>query len=324
MISVRRDALGGLKPLNSGSQAILYRAPAVTLPGSDGPYVYKEYRSKVRSGIEHGIRRSLVGLIRVRSGATPAQRQRIDASSVWPVAVVEDHVGAIGLLMREIPDRFFVQVTTSSGKTFRDPAEASLYLQPEADIRARNLTPLTLHGRLYLTARLLRYVALMHELDVVIGDFSSANVLFFIHPTEQKERNSVMFVDVDSYRLGSGVPALVQGHTPDWQTPENAKRSALYKSLVAAGASANQIASARAAVDIQDKRSDVFKTAILILRLFDGGEKSLSTRHSPESMAKITKFRGKRFAATLAAALAAEPKDRPTIDVLFDDFVRQS
>lgn len=314
MLELKDGSLGRLERLASGGQAHIYRAPDVTLSGEQGPFVYKRYRDSVVEGRRPAVRTALSALIRVRTSATDADRNMIDRRSTWPLAVVVDeHGGATGCIMREIPRPYFCTLSLSTGKTLESPWEWSLHLQPAAEVAARGLPPLTEARTMYLLARVLQFSAMLHRLDVVVGDFSSANILVTINQTDDRGC-SPMFVDVDSYRRGSAVAAIQQPHTPGWETPENVHHRRLEVSLRQSGADANQIARARARRRIQDRPSDVYKAGLLIIRTLDGGPDAGFLRTSAVAEQRLRQLRGRRNAETVLAALRAQPASRPTMD----------
>lgn len=317
VLEVARGDVGRIEKIAEGNQAVVYRAPDLTLPGLKGPFVYKEYKPKVRAE-RPGIRNSLSSLIRLRDDVSDSSRAIIDKRSAWPLAVVLDGELAIGLIMRELPAAYFTDIHYFTGRVARLVADSALYLQSDDDLRDAKLTVLTESGRMWLVARTLGFMNVLHNLGVVVGDFSGNNVAFAIDAKDQS-RNQSMLVDADSFRLASGVPAFIQAHTPDWETPESVRNAATYRALVRASASPNELARAGAAMRVQDKASDVYKAALFVLRNFHVGENAHSVTQSESALKRLTDLQP-GFVPVLKRALSDDPKQRPSMNDLTKAF----
>ena len=318
MIELERASLGNLVELDRGSQAVVFRAGEVTVPGVTGPFVYKEYLPKVRAG-RHGIRNSLSGLIRIHQEQADKHRAMLDMRSAWPLAVVLQDGVALGLIMRELPQKYFTEIRFSTGRVKTVTCDSALYLQDDDELAARNLTLLTETGRMWLMARTLSFMNLVHEIGLIVGDFSPNNVVFHINAVDQT-KNEPIFVDVDSFRLATGVPALAQAHTPDWETPESVRNASRYRALVRSNAGANDLARAGAAMRVQDRASDVYKVALFVMRNFHTGENAHSVMTSPGAFDRLAKIQPS-FVPALKRALSEDPKARPTMNELTRAFV---
>lgn len=315
---LHRSQFGLLKRFASGGQAHLYRVDGLTIDGGRGPFVYKEYKPRVVVGKKPAVRYSLSALARIRENATAEAQTVINGRSAWPLAVVVDDGGATGFVMREIPKRFFLQLKLSTGTVKVEPAELSHFLQNPTDRAARGIPELRDSTKVYLMLRVLNTVKLFHDLGVIIGDFSGANLLAWMDPNTG--HGSPFFVDTDSFRVAGAVPAIHQPHTPDWQTPESLRNEQIYLQLKRSGADPNALAKARSAALFQDRASDVYKVALLMLRLFDGGDNALTLRASSAAEANLRRLRSPARAQVLLSALAHNPKDRPTIGELAQSF----
>jgi hypothetical protein len=318
VIEIQRSTLGNLDLLARGNQAKLYRAPGATVPGIAGPLVYKEYLPGVRRE-RLGIRNSLSGLIRLRDDVSAQHRAIIDRRSAWPRAIVLEGTETLGLLMTELAPHYFTDITYGTGRRDHLPRDSALYLQTDDQLQKVGLPPLTEEGRMWLMARTLSFMNLLHGLGIIVGDFSSNNVVFGIDHADQS-RNQPIFVDVDSFRMATGVPALTQSHTPDWESPEHLRHRAEYHALVRANAGANEQARAGAAMRVQDRRSDVYKTALFVMRNFHSGENPHSVNYSEQAIARLAALRP-GFVPFLERALSEDPRKRPTMNELTKAFV---
>lgn len=304
----RRDLLS-----KSGGQAVLYRLPELALPEINGGLIYKEYRSKVIAGKRAATRSHLGSLMRVRNTGGENYQVKIDARSVWPLRTVVSAEGATGLIMREIAPKFYRDVRFSSGTMRNELIELDKYLTSDTDIRARGLIPLTRNGRNALFARIVDFVRVLHELDIVLGDINPYNIAVCVDEADQVRRNSAVFMDVDSYRVSHSAPAILQPHSPSWETPEHIAAAHQYRELVSRNADRNLIASVKARMRHQGKPSDVYKVGLLALRLYhEGANKTVVTRSDSATHAMTSSF-GATRTSTILAALDRDPAKRPLI-----------
>lgn len=321
MQELKPDELGRLDKLAAGGEAVIYRVPDLTLPGESGPFVYKQYRDRVADGRREAVRNGLRSLIRVRELAPSRARDVLGGRSVWPLAVVADERGATGCIMREVPPTFFRTLTLSTGRTRHRPWAWELHLQHPNDVAARGLPTLDDGDVFFLLARALRFLAEVHDLDVVIGDLSSANILISAVPGSPKECRP-MFVDVDAYRRASGMSALTQAHTAGWWTPESRRHRAEWKALEAKGAPHHEVAQARARSRIQDKPSDVYKAGLLVLRTMDAGPDSGQLLKSAIGVERLRRICGSRNADVVLQSLSDDPLNRPSASAVAAAFTK--
>jgi hypothetical protein len=64
--------------------------------------------------------------VAIRARANEDVKRRIDARSMWPLAVVVDHDMGVGLIMRELSNEFFTPFTYSIGDVDRIVREVQL------------------------------------------------------------------------------------------------------------------------------------------------------------------------------------------------------
>lgn len=303
-------SLGPLEQLGRGGQAVVFRAPGASVPGVRGRLVFKRYHEDWLDGRRTAVAHSVGRLIAVRD-TTPIGR--LDTHSTWPVAVVSEDGGpesALGVLIRELPTTCYVDTVVFTG-TRRSLWEISKQLQAPDDLARRGLPVLDPVQRLTLLARLAQFAAFLHRSGVIMGDLSGRNVVLRrdpaggIHP---------MLVDTDGYRLVGQGSHFPQGNTPDWEAPESLRASERLDRLKAAGGSDSSEAVRLAAqANVQNQRSDVYKVALLALRLFHEGRDHTLIRTSATAGAALQGLVGARRSAVVDAGLDGDPARRPTM-----------
>lgn len=172
----------------------------------DGPgrLLYKSYREphKVAGGV-------LADLVALRQGLDPADRDRLDRETAWPLCRVVDGGRVTGFLMRRAPDAM-------TWRTSRDDTrliELSYLLRPPK--AAWQAVPQPSPAERYaLVLAVVDLLARLHSLGLVVGDVSQANVLWSVRPGP-----AVHLLDCDGVRLAGRPPVLDQADTPDWHDP---------------------------------------------------------------------------------------------------------
>jgi serine/threonine protein kinase len=286
--------------------------PGVHLDGETGPFVYKEYKKGVVAGREIAVRSGLRTLIRARLGWSKRERAAVDRRCAWPLAVVTEGNGATGLLMRRLPEQYFRQIRFSTGAEKVAEMKLQLFLQHDAEVRARGLPPLDDTGRLHLYGRVLGHLATLHGLGVVVGDISDSNVMVAVNARDQTA-HLPMFIDTDSARLRSSVAPLTQPNTPAWDAPEHLALAARLTELKRSRAPQREIERLAARQRVQTAESDVFKAGLLGLRLMATAQDQRVLRASPQARDRWRGLIGASRCRALEAALAVDPQDRPTM-----------
>lgn len=307
------SALGPLEKIGRGGQAVVFRAPGATLPNVRARLVFKRYHEDSLDGRRSAVAHSIGRLIDLRDTTRPGQ---LDAHATWPLAVVTEDGGpdsAVGILIRELPSTCYVDTVVYSG-TKRSLWEVSKQLQAPADLANRGLPVLTAVERLTLLVRLARFAAFLHRCGIIIGDLSGRNVVLrrdasgALHP---------MLVDTDGYRLVGQGSHLPQGNTPDWEAPESLRAAQGLEKLKAAGRSdTSEGARLAAQANVQNLKSDVYKVALLVLRLFHEGTDHTLVRSSATGTAALHSLLGPRRSAIVAAGLDEDPTARPSMGEL--------
>lgn len=320
-LKVQRTAMPRLETLNdSGGEGIIYRLPGYAVPGRRGPFVYKAYRPHVLVGNEVALEPSIDRLVNAYEAAPGKFRSVIDEISAWPVATVVTAGGASGFIMRELGPEFLGHQRRPDGTQLRIE-RLERWLTSETKIRRVGLAPFTEDGRKRLVRRMLFYLAMVHSMDWIVGDISAGNVMAHVPSDAQSQSCTPLFVEVDTYRRVDGGSAMPQRNTFDYIPPELKKWVIEAKRLEARGATTHEIARAKSKARIQTKSTDVYKAALLVLRLYDEGAAPTMAVYQDSSTSHLSRVYGASVLQQLAAAVkASNPEDRPTMNELFDAF----
>jgi eukaryotic-like serine/threonine-protein kinase len=148
------------------------------------PAAVKIYSLAVRGAVDVAVLEKFVAF---PAHLPPAEKRWLGENTAWPAAIAEHNGVVYGFLMRVAP----------AGFNHRNGA---------------NLV-LTRADRLQRLRSLAGALARMHEMGIVVGDLSSANVLFSVGSPA-----SCFLIGCDGMRL-NGEVALSQPETPGWELP---------------------------------------------------------------------------------------------------------
>lgn len=232
---ISRGNLGPLTKIGQGGQGVVYRAPKVKTKFANA-LVYKEYKAAVRGDIDFDALSSMPEL--VENSLSYADGERLISVAAWPCAIVEDQGQSTGFVMPEIPERFFISLTTLKGVS-SNAAEFQHLLNPETVLHARGIA-IDEVTRYALLLEIASTLAFLHSHGVCVGDISPKNLLFGMEP-----RAAIYFIDCDGMRIGN-VSALPQVETPGWEVPPGEELATVY--------------------------SDSYKLGLLALRLLAGDQ----------------------------------------------------
>ncbi|MEV0895647.1 hypothetical protein [Actinoplanes sp. NPDC049802] len=311
--TVEKAVLGRLDHLAKGGTAVIYRLPELQLPGQPA-LVYKEYNARTRTFAGPALRRGLLDLVRYRLAMTDQRRAVWDSWVTWPLRVVDDGGEASGILLPLIPAAYFQTLHTRSGRRRRDPREVEKLFGDTADMARLGMPAAGPELRRAIAVQVAKMCARMHLRNVVLGDISGRNMVYDV----SGPRPQVMIVDADAARLPPSRGAFGgQPHTPHWEPPE---------ALLAA----NQLRAARRRADqnvintllprttVQNRATDVYKLALMLVRIVDHG-RGRAVNRKPDAAVRI--FRrawGGPAAEHLERAMSANPDDRPTARELYE------
>lgn len=287
--------------LGKGNFAVVHDLPGYALPDAQFPLVLKKYKRETLPVSAT----SLDSIASVRDGLDPKSKQRLDEFTTWPVRIVtqtEDRAQAFGILMRRLPKEAFFDFK-GLRDTKRKARELQFAIQDDHFVRSIGLRPLTMVERLELLSELAYGLARLHKLGVVYGDLSLKNVIYLHNPTR------VILVDCDSMLCeGTVSPFRRQPHTPGFIPPESARAHVELRARQRTHAPAHQLDILRDTWARQNKKTDVYKFALTVVRVLDYGanrgdncDPTTALRHLPK----------KELRDTLAESLSDNPADRP-------------
>jgi hypothetical protein len=244
--AIERSMLGQLTKVGQGGQGVVYHAPKVKTKFT-ASLVYKEYKAQAREGIDFSVLSAMPEL--VENSLSYDDGERLISMAAWPCAIVEDGGTPTGFVMPEIPDEFFVSLTTLKGVS-RNAAEFQHLLNPELVLDARGIAIDDVQ-RYALLREVASGLAFLHSNGVCVGDISPKNLLFSLTP-----REAVYFIDCDAMRIND-VSALRQVETPGWEVPPGEDLATVY--------------------------SDTYKLGLLALRLLAGDQDVKTPQHIPST-----------------------------------------
>lgn len=291
--------------LGKGGFATISRLQGHTISSETGPFVLKRYRPQVV--IAHpGIRFSLEGLVRVRNEMSSDDRAKLDKRTVWPLQVATDQGKVVGLIMHELPEKFFHDMPLVRGGTKRVAREMQMYFcSPDRSSR-NGLSELDFNVRLMALAHFASQLNFLHSKGIIVGDIQGSNTV--IYPGKNQVTGvRICMVDSDSYRTTRSRPAVAQPHAMSWDPPEI---SALHKRANALPPGHDKDA-LRAQAAVQTTRSDVYKFGLFVIR-FLAMVNGVATSKDP-AIAKDRMIRtiGAKRTGVLLQALDPNPHSRP-------------
>jgi DNA-binding helix-hairpin-helix protein with protein kinase domain len=189
--------------LGSGGQGRVLR-----VEGQGPPLVFKQYKMP---GADQDALKVLVDL---PATLQPSERDLLHARTAWPLARVFDRGQVKGFLMQEIPGRFFGANVAGTMKLRelqhlvypRKPAWGEIV--PEAGVSTK--------ARVEIASEFAKLLALLHGKSLIVGDVSTANVLW---TGNDEEAAAIFLIDCDGIRKLGSRPVLRQADTLDWDDP---------------------------------------------------------------------------------------------------------
>lgn len=276
-MNVHESALGPMTKIGSGGYGEVFRLHQYHLPMDPhrAPLAYKRFTTYRAQQA-----RAAAAAISLRDGASHQERDRLDALSVWPRALVEDGAQVVGLLMPLLPDAFFWAERDHLTGQVAPKVRALAWLATSKSQRTSagvDVGDIELTERLTLLAQVVYVVAWLHRRGWVYGDLSFNNVAFALRPPRIK------LLDCDG-AAPLHDSARLQGHSPGWAPPE-----------CDSGAATGQL---------QDVATDVYKLGLAILRCLTPG-KGATNAKSPDGLKGVLDQRG-----TLLVRDALSSRDR--------------
>ncbi|MEZ2188629.1 hypothetical protein [Corynebacterium sp. CCM 9204] len=325
-VKIELSKLGKLEKLASGGQGKIYLCKNKIDGIAESTNVVKIYKPKTLEQSQVALEASMGQLILYPiNNFTLKDRQLLYARTVWPQRLVYKENKPVGVVMPLIPDDYYFDIYLKGRDDYEKQLFEIQYLIGHKDkLKALNVPQLTEREKVGLIVRLVRTVMFLHEKQLVIGDLSANNIVVTNPSNVGGGRPRAFwprFIDIDSFRFVGSVPALEQGHTPGWKTPERKRAEDRLKDLQERKAGAAEISKAKADLKVITQKSDIFKLGLLIQRLFHSPESiddDVHSIYSSESADKaLFSIFGKSKVSLFTEMLANDPKARPTASDAF-------
>jgi hypothetical protein len=201
---IDRGSLRTGRQLGCGGQGAVFE-----LGSSHSGLVVKLY---YRSDADGAALKRLVDLPRALS---PQDQALLRRQAAWPLARVMNGTSVAGFVMRKIPDRFRGRTLAGS----RERELSYLLFEPKPMFWG-DISPPDIGGRIELVRQIAAIVHLLHSNVLIIGDVSTANLLWACDPAA-----AVFLIDCDGIRCLGRRPVHPQTETVDWKDPLPAKPS---------------------------------------------------------------------------------------------------
>ena len=327
---------GRIFQLNDVSNLPLYgsgdsSSRAIAQKRLQGNIMYKHYKRQLPTAVCH-----LQHLIDLYDELDPKMRGYLDLLCAWPIVTVRKGADCTGFLMRDMNMQRNKQPAVNEVWQSRECitcGQLTTWLQDEHTLMTMGSPriPFTDKGRITFATNLLQYYTFIHALGLVVGDISDTNVLAYVPVPERQPKECLpRLIEVETYRFEHSLPPAPQNDSPNFIPPEH---SIEISDDTAVDSYANAHDQARAAM--QTKATDVYKAALIILRLFDDepGDEASANRYYEKPGERYALHRhisdrlNPRIADALLAALSESPADRPAmkeLSELFTSFIRHA
>jgi hypothetical protein len=251
-IRLPRDALGALRPFDSGGEGMVYQVKGLTGPYRR-PALYKEYRPAALAALDEAALERFPTFARTLDPTTLAW---LFGRAAWPAWIVDGPDSAsgrdrvLGVVMTLAPPRFMIDLPRSSGGRRRVPAKFELLLNGKSFLDAVGIE-ISMREQIQLLLAVAETLAFVHSHSIAVGDFSCKNMLFSLRPSP-----AAFLIDCDSMSWG-GRSALAPGQTPEWELPAGEPLATI--------------------------SADVYKFALLVLRMHTGAQHHRSAGRLPDT-----------------------------------------
>ncbi|MBV9940837.1 MAG: hypothetical protein JO262_01815 [Solirubrobacterales bacterium] len=271
--AVRLEDLGELVPVSRvGGQGRVYRPELMPTSLGPDPIVVKLYRRAPPPGAAHW----LAEMAAWGRSLAPDQRAGLHAVAAWPLAVVHSGPRAVGIVMRDVADRFAVPFVMPSGRRERVLLTLEHLLGADGYLELRGLgVRLDTMRRAEVAERVSAGLAFLHRQGIAVGDIAPNNLLLAVGRATQ-----VCFIDCDSMAF-RGRSALPSVQTADWEIPAAFPESP------------------------ETRAADAYKLGLVILRLF-------ARSHDARAAAPHLRYVPVELRDLLYRSLGAAAVNRPT------------
>lgn len=281
--------------LGSGTQGSVYLYPLRTKTGQTKEVAVKIYRNKSLDNnnlqIETHLQR-LLGTFR-RMPDNELKILKTATTMILDTVKIDDKFK--GYVMRKIPEMYLPKKKSLYSDEVKVVERTLAYALNDDETKLKLQEPIiSVIGRKIILLKLLYVMSIFHRNDIIVGDISPNNILVYVDPVDQK-KNSILFLDTDSFRTKNAMFPLYQPHTPNWIPPECRNSVSDINKF------------------FQSKQTDVWKISILILRLYYFGPQRTAIESSDEALNRISSEVSKEFSALIQRGLDKNPDNRPSI-----------
>ena len=210
-------------------------------------FVFKEYTERARGVLDAGALRAAV-LLGDQLGATGIDLSRFSA---WPSGVVTEHDHIVGILMHRAPSEFWLSRKPDRGTKAPLLAHCDFLLNSSPYQASQLGFVPSMDSRLLLLADIADHLVTLHRHGVVVGDLSPHNLLFAFQPSSARS----YLLDCDAVEVDGRI-AFGRMETPAWSIAELTGRQEPWSTA-----------------------SDVYKFALLVVRMLSGDQLVRDSRH---------------------------------------------
>jgi hypothetical protein len=291
VIRIDRRQLGTLTPLGQGGMAEVFLV-ADLVSQVPGKLAFKELKPAVVDPNRTRMLNTMRLAVELRDAMSPAEQRELDGVTVWPLAMVHDKGADVGILMRCIPEDFFID-TNAGRRVFEFQLLGADPDQAKANGFDKSRAPADKDlVRLALMARLAHAVEVIHRprggQRLVYGDMSLRNAAVATSPPR------ILLMDCDGVADANDT-TRVQPHTPFFVPPEMTKKQQ----------------------KLQDQVTDVYKLALCVIRGLSTGRGSTQLS-DPASPLVRTGLLDQTGIDLLNRAVSPDRNQRPTAEELKD------
>ncbi|MFD4210015.1 hypothetical protein ACFWRG_28925 [Micromonospora tulbaghiae] len=240
MIRIDKRRLGTLKPLGQGGMAQVYLV-GDHIPEVPGRLAFKELLPSVDAKNRGPMLSTMRQAVALRDAMSPAEQAELDLLTVWPLAMVHEKGTDVGMLMRCLPDDFFIDAN-GGRRVFEFQLLGADPSQAKANGFDKSRAPADKDlVRLALMARLAYAIEVIHRprggQHLVYGDMNLRNAAVATDPPR------ILLMDCDGVADAADANRI-QPNTPFFVPPEVRKKQQ----------------------KLQDQLTDVYKLALCVIR----------------------------------------------------------
>lgn len=283
------------KKMGSGEQGSVYSFPLNTKSGTPKDVAIKIYKKKSLENNELQIETHLQRIRSAFKKITPEEQRIINSTTTRIIDLVKIDNQFRGYAMPLIPAKYLPKKKNMFDNGYKTVERTLSYALNDDKARIELQEPIiSAYGRKIILLKLLYVMDILHRNGIIVGDISPNNVLVYVDADDQK-KNSIMLLDIDSFRTRTAMFPLNQPHTPNWIPPEC---SHSYSDI-------NRF--------FQTEQTDIWKISILILRLYYFGPQRTVISFSEDALDRISQELSPEFSKLVRMGLDENPESRPSM-----------